>query len=178
MANWNAREAAITTELDRAVHEHRGAKQEATNAQVRYHSAREALASIRRLATEMLSRKAMADWLDNHPDVRFMGMSIGDAILTILEKRANEAAWAHANSRHEADERNRQVYYPYMSVDEITAELESGGFEFRSITPRREVNAALLKLQGVKREGARYRKEDSAKILERVISIADDDVPF
>jgi hypothetical protein len=125
----------------------------------------------------MLSALEWAKWQDRHPDVRFMGMAVGDAIKAVLDDNAFNQAYAFARN---PDPEAR--YDPGLFLDQIVATLEGGGFEFRTLTPRREINAALMKLEGVEKKGAAYRVADADETLERCRAMFQDEargsVPF
>jgi hypothetical protein len=165
MDKINTRLQAMFDELDKALADYQNIKGSFMDARVRYQSARERFAGIRRLAGEMLPRRAWSDWLDKHPDVTFMGMPIGDAILLALEEKATRSALDHLTAK---DPKKPPHYDPSMNLDDIVSALERGGFEFRGLSPAREVNAALLKLPGVIKELGRYKKADADKTLEQL----------
>ena len=55
---------------------------------------------------------------------------------------------------------------PEASLTQIQEALDRGGFEFRTSTPLREVNAALINLVGVKKDGDLYVCTDAEKYLD------------
>jgi len=151
--------AAIYRELESALDEYREAKEQFVAARVRYQSAKEKFAGIRKLAADMLPRKDWLDWQDKHPAVEFMGMPIGDAIVGALINKAIETASDAVQ--------NKTEFRPHMFIDEIVAALEQGGFEFRGLTPRREINAALLKLDGVTKWKGAYKATEADEIFRK-----------
>ncbi len=64
--------------------------------------------------------------------VRFLGMRLADACLEVLKERGN------------------------LTVDELRDELDHGMFRFRTPSPLREMNAALLRHPNIRREDDRY----------------------
>ena len=107
---------------------------------------RERFARTKELAAAMMGA-AWYQWQATHPDVAFTGTQIGDAILNVLAKRAVDAAYQFAR------EETKQ-YFAAMGLDQIVEAMESGGFEFNSATPGREVNAALINLARVNKPSA------------------------
>lgn len=150
------RQAVIYDELDQAHETYIDAKSAYIDAQVRFESARERFSGLQRLAAEMLPTSALGQWRSKHSEVQFMGLPIGEAILKVLDIKAVNSAWGVV---FVPDEHKR--FWPFMLVGEIMAELETGGFEFQSATPLREINAALLKLEGVVKDGQKYKSAEA-----------------
>jgi len=158
---------AILSELERSRREYVEAKEQLDTARAIFETAREKFATVKRLASEMLPWIEWYEWEQQHQDVALAGMPIGEAILSILRTKTAEAAFTcAANPEAKFD--------PDMILDEIVEALESRGFEFRSATPGREVNAALINLEGVKkgRLGA-YRAADADETLKVIMEIAE-----
>ena len=161
MARPPERIAAVYDEVDKAHSDYLEAKAAYIDAQVRYESARERFSGLCRLAAEMLPTGAWNQWQDRHPEIRFFGLAIGDSIVKILDAHAFEAAWDFAYGKS-------KEFRPHLSADEIQTKLEEGGFEFKGATPLREVNGALMKLEGATKEQGRYRAADAKATLEWV----------
>ncbi len=70
--------------------------------------------------------------------VRFLGMRLADACVEILKERGS------------------------VTMEELREELDNGMFRFNTPTPMREINAALLRQQHVRREGDRWVYESPA----------------
>lgn len=169
MTDTPARVQALLEELSRDVESYESAKQEIERARVHYEIARERFSRIRTLAASMLSAGDWQSWLRKHPNLKYIGSQIGDAISTLLTHRAFESA-------HNVGEGKDKKYRPAATMEMIASELEIGGFEFRSTSPFREVNAALIKLTGVKKNTAGlYMTEESHEILNYYISDEDYD---
>lgn len=180
-----ARLNAIVAEMEKAAEDYSSAKGEFDAANVRLEVARERFSAVRRIASELLSDDDLFLWMDVHEGVRFVAMPIGQAIVDALRSAAIVSAFAIQRKKATA-------FDPAKNIDEIIQALEVGGFEFRSPTPKREVNAALMKLEGVvKLDDDRYLSVDSYDILERVVgkdtakaitaasqTTGDDEVPF
>jgi len=166
MKDKSRRVEAIQQELDRATEDYIQSKNEFEAARVRFEVARDNFASIKRLATAMLPSWEFYEWQSGHPGVQYVALPIGEAILSALRSRAYDNATRCA-------EKKGIVYYPWMGVDLIIHWLESGGFEFRTTTPGREVNAALIRLEGVKKdeESGLYAIVDADEILERMTKL-------
>lgn len=152
---------AIKAELDRSVAEYLRAKDEFERTQVEFETAREKLGGITRLASEMLDTLDWIMWQITHPNIRFVAMPIGDAILGALQTKASTAANEILNDP-------KQEFHPAMFLGEICKELDKGGFMFRTPTPMREANAALMNLKGVtKTQDGWYQIENAQTILEK-----------
>lgn len=72
------------------------------------------------------------DWKEVLAKVRFIGMRLGDACMHLLEE------------------------YRTLTSDEMREKLDKGQFRFRSGSPLREINAALLRQPKVKKEEDRW----------------------
>lgn len=84
-------------------------------------------------------------------------MKLGEAIIEALQNAAFEAAATHY--------RTRQRFDPSVTLERLQEALERGGFEFRTAAPLREVNAGLIHLDGIVKDGGRYKAADSDEIL-------------
>jgi len=184
----------MKTQLDQVSEEYLNAKEYFDEARVTYEVAREKFASVRRLAVNVLSPQDWYSWRSAHQSVQYTGLKLGDAIEFVLEGRAYEAAQAYWQ---EIARKGKSGYRPAMTLDQIQEALERGGFEFRSTTPRREVNAALINATTVKKEKGWFtalRADEILKEMDFVKAIEhsrieeekalaakmtnDDDVPF
>lgn len=169
MADKSVRANVILEELAKAYAAYRNSRQAAITTATVARSDREKFAGLSGLAEEMLSKKEWSEWQDAHPDVRFMGMNLGTAILEALTATAVESAWSFYAAVAPAIPK---PFNPWMTVDELVSVLENGGFEFRSITPAREINAALMKLDGVEKRDdmgtAKYKMSDADVAFEKV----------
>lgn len=155
---------AIKTQLDFAAEEYIEARDNFQEAQVAYESARDKLAGVKQLAGTMMSPYDWHMWADEHKNIRFVGTSLGDAILTVLSSHAYTQAWLVVSNVQ-----LRGLYDPTMPKDSIVEQLEVGGFDFRTSTPNREVSAAMLRLEGMEeREDGTYAVISHAEILSYV----------
>src|SRR6266849_4882693 len=159
----HARIKAIQLQLDRAALEYTDAQKEFEVARINFQAARERFAGIKRMAHDALGHGAWFDWQDEHENVRYAAMPIGEAIRQALTNNAFESA-------EEATENPTRKFSPGMAIEEIAEVLESGGFEFQTTGHLREVNAALMRLKGTKRNKTTgdYEAADAAEILEIV----------
>lgn len=146
------------SQLDKTSEEYIGAKDAFDAARVEYEIAREKFASVRRLASGVLSPTDWWTWRIEHEAVQYTGLKIGEAIIEALEGYAYSAAYKHWESG--------APYAPSMSLEQLQETIERGGFEFRSTTALREVNGALLNLDRIERlTSGRYRVKDADDIL-------------
>ncbi len=154
---------AIEAELDRAAEEYTGAKDTFQEAQVAYETAREKLAGVKALATEMMPPNDWFKWQSENLGVTYLGMSLGDAIIAVLQNHAYTQAQLHVPFDLIT------AYRPSMPKDSIVEVLEAGGFDFRTTTPLREISAALLRLDGVEEQSdGEFVLTVADQILERV----------
>jgi hypothetical protein len=110
------------------------------------------------LATEVMTPNEWKQWLHTNERVRYVGVETGPAVLEVLRNYALEVLFVH----HVTEERPVDVS---LNLDEIIGRLRAGGFEFRSGAPLREVNAALMKLQGVEKlKAGTYRLADISAV--------------
>lgn len=172
MKDKTKRVEAIEQELDRAAEDYVEAKNEFEGARVRFGVARERFASIKRLAAAMLPSWEFYEWQGNHPNVQYAASPIGEAILSVLQGTAYSRALQHL-------EKKKGAYWPWMSMDSIIDTLESGGFDFRTTTPAREVNAALIRLEGVRKHEKKgvYAIENAGEILENLTKVYEEALP-
>ena len=178
-----ARIKAILVELDKVAAEYTDARTEFETAKVHFETARERFAVVKRIASELLGWNDWYQWQTEHQGVKFAGAGIGEAIIEALHHAAVLSAIDVSNE-------SGRKFVPDMTIDGIVEALESGGFEFRTATPKREVNAALMKLEGVRKLGdsGKYEADDAYEVLEFIagkeaVEAAkakddDDDVPF
>jgi hypothetical protein len=163
-----ARIKAILAELERVAAEYVENQKQYQGAHVHFQAARERFASIKRIASEMLAFNDWYDWQASHSHVRYAAMTIGEAIREALHVRAFDAAAAVVHSVESA----RANFSPGMTLEQIADALEKGGFEFRTSTPKREVNAALIKLDGITKNTKtdEYEIGDAAEILQMFLA--------
>ncbi len=162
MAN-TTRVRAIMGELNRAAEEYVEARGHFEAIRVQFAAAKEKFAGIRKLAAEMLPGTEWHQWQEDHRDLALCGLGIGDAILNVLSQKAYNAAFDNITSK------GKTKYAPMMFLEEIVEEVENGGFEFDTATPRKEVSAALINLKGVaKLANGRYQSADHAEILQNM----------
>src|SRR5207244_4063766 len=95
------------------------------------------------------------------PSLKYVGEDLGTSIQQLLRGHAYDMAiqYVHGKSK---------TYVPWMGPTAIASALEDGGFEFNSLSPGREVNAALINLKGIKKKPSQYAVEDADEILEDV----------
>jgi len=151
----------ILVELEKTSNEYSAAIQNLQRARGQFEAAREKFTGIRRLASEMLTSYDWYKWREKSPGVRYAGMSIGEAVLEALEGRAYASAFSHVVHQEE--------FSPDMTMDALLPALESGGFDFQTATPLRELNAALINLKGVEKRGNAFRVSNANEILTETI---------
>lgn len=149
---------AILGELNRAAMDYIYAKASYETTRVTFEAAREKFAGVKRLASEMLTSMDWYMWRQEHPNAMYAAMPIGEAILEVLDNHTYAVAFAYA-------EGGADKFRPFMSMEKIVEALESGGFEFRSTSPLREVNAALINLAGVTKTSSGYQRDDAEETL-------------
>ena len=150
---------AILRELEAATDEYDDRKKEFEIARVKYEVARERFAKTKEMARSMMGYRDWGQWQADNPDVKFSGTQLGNAIIEILSSTAWKAAEAFTENKSNA-------FQPSVSLESIARELEEGGYEFKSIAPMREANAALIKLKGVtKNTWNWYFANDADEIL-------------
>lgn len=160
---------AVLLQLDRVASDYKEAKESFESARVEFEAAREKFASVKQLAAGMLTSNDWWAWQQQNQSVKYAAMPIGDAILESLREHTFAAAWRSV-------EGEQASFMPHCSMDELVAQLEAGGFDFRSSTPRREVNAALLNLNGVAKDGEMYLLDEADKMLHFVQSMHDSEM--
>jgi len=150
---------AILAELEKSSAEYVQTKETLGGARTQFEAAREKFSGVRRLAGEMMTSMDWHAWKDEHPAVQYAGISTtGDAILQALRDRAFDSAYSFIAGKI-------PEFSPEMTIERLLETLESGGFEFQSITPLRELNAALINLKGITKTDYQYRIEDADDIL-------------
>lgn len=147
------RSKTIWAELERATAEYLQAKHAFEQAQILFESAKEKFSGIKRLASEILDPVSLFQWQQSHPVVQYAGMSIGDVILAVLRGRALSSDKAE------------------MMLHEIVETLNAGGFEFKTPSPLREVNAALINLEGVEKTKFGYKISENDAIVKLVKTV-------
>lgn len=163
-----ARIEAAISQLDRAAESYLESREELEAARVRFRAASDALANARRMADDLLSSRDLFAWRREHPEVQYAGMSASEAIEELLTGTNENAAWSHC-------EDEKRPYPAWFTLERIVEALEAGGFEFRSATPLREINAALINLKTVRKHEAAgaYTSADAEEILERTRALYD-----
>ncbi len=167
--NESRRVRAIRGELERAVKDYNDARGALEDAQLAFDVALEKFSSVRRLASEIMSGRDWYLWQMQNKNVQYAAMPIGEAIVAVLRTRAYDMAFDHAKDQ------SPDPFSPSADLDEIVASLEAGGFDFRTTTRNREVNGALLKLEGVtKLPNGNYEISDASVILRVMVDIVAD----
>jgi hypothetical protein len=158
---------AILDELDRAAAEYVETHKTLQAARVHFTAARERFASVKRIASDILSFADRYDWDERHGNVRYAAMTIGEAVREVLRDRAFAAAGQAIHSDSDPAAR----FSPGMTLEQIVDALETGNFEFKG-APRRETNAALIRLDGVTKdeETDEYAIEDAGEILQMFVA--------
>ena len=146
MQQQSKRTQAIQAELDAAAAQYVQAREDFQEAQIVFEAAREKLASLKRLAVSVMSAYELVEWQKRHLNVSFVGSTIGEAIVSVLEQAAWMQAWKVAQGEDD-------VYTPKVAKESLVIVLEQGGFDFRTSTPGREVHAALIRLEGATEQG-------------------------
>ena len=157
----NPRHRTIFGELEKARNEFVTAREICIAAQMARDAAKEKFIAMRRLAHEAVSGAEMWEWEENHKDVKYVGMDIGDAIERVLEMHAWQSALDHI------DDPGRFRYSPAMADDALVEELEAGGFEFKSSSPLREIHAAVINKKSVTKLTGGYRTAKAKDLLEQ-----------
>jgi hypothetical protein len=153
---------AILGQLGTAAEEYISARAEFEKAKTNFEAARDKLSAIKRIAVDVLDRHQWYMWQAENESVKYAGLSIGDAIRDALWENAYDAAIQVHNKQ-------TTKYSPSLHIDQIEEALEDGGFEFRG-TPKREIHAACIRLDGVEKigESSRFRLTDYLNILEQI----------
>jgi len=153
-----SRMQAIVAELDRSAAEYTRCRAERDAANVRFEAARDRFASVKRIANNILGGEEWWAWAFRNRSVMYAGMAIGEAICSALLCQAIECA---------IDSRGDQAAYdPALTMEQLYEALDGGGLEFTSNAPRREVNAALMKQDGVKKlDDGRYEAADAEEVF-------------
>lgn len=165
----SVRVRAILGELDDAAKEYDDVKRQFEMSRVRFEVARERFAKTKELASVMMGHRDWFEWQSIHPNVKYAGSPLGDTIVGILYSNAWETAEIFV-------EKKSPGYQPSLSLESIARILEEGGYEFKSIAPMRETNAALMKLKGVMKNSIGWYQVDNADgILEELKKFAESD---
>ena len=164
-------EEAISNQLNAAADEYAAAKAEFDRSQIRYEVAKKRLAVTKTFASDVMTPSEWGDWLLRHHKVRFAGVTIGEAIVEALRGHASRIAWEGAMAGEGTEEVG-------MKLEGILKALRAGGFEFRGLTPLREINAALINVTGVRKldeEGA-YTVENLDEVVNAAVVEAHEDM--
>ena len=152
----------IEQELNRGAAEYLEARDIYVQVRTRFEAICMKFGGVRELAAQVMGHGDFVGWLCDHEEVQFVGTPIGEAIYSVLYSHAEQCAQDALGS-----DDNENTYVPFMDLDGIVEALEAGGFEFKSATPRREVNAALMQLKKVKsRSTGFYEVENAEQIFE------------
>ena len=146
----DTRKEPLWNELDVAAAGYAKAKQAFDYARVSFEVAKRRLEVTKQLASQVVPSMEWYDWLQAHVAVRYAGMSIGEAVLDYVRRSTYDF---YENATAEEFEGN----VPIFGLENFRSELIRGGFEFRTLTPLRELNAALINLSGVKKDGDWYK---------------------
>jgi hypothetical protein len=153
-----SRMQAILVELDRAAGEYTRRRAERDAANVRFQAARDRFASVKRIANDILGGDEWWHWAVRNRNVMYAGLPVGEAIRDALAFHAIDCA---IDCRGD-----RAAYDPAVTMEQLYQALDEGGFEFTSSAPRREVNAALMRLDGItKLDDGRYEVADAESML-------------
>lgn len=153
----------ITEELRRDAEEYSAAKEDLKRSRVRFEIAKKRIAATKELAREVMGDKEWQQWRAKTDDVKYIGVPIGKAIEQVLRDHAHQCVFMHTHVDP------TQAGTVALSLEQIAEVLDKGGFEFRSIAPLREVNAALINLNGiVKVAGNKYQPTDLEDIIVQV----------
>ena len=101
------------------------------------------------------------------------GMTLSDAVAHVLDAKAADAARETAWSWLESGSEPRD-FAPWMSAEDIVAELQRGGFQFGSEVPLHEVDSALVNLRGVEKQGGLYKTTRADAILDKTTDFVTD----
>jgi len=146
--------ATILVEFHQSVKEYVEVKQEFDKIRAKLGTKWEKLKAVKSLLADCLPGTELTKIDVYYPNIRFVAMPIGDAIKATLQRHAFVSAKNHIQNP-------LTPYKPALGLEEIYRILDAGGFEFQSATPRREINAALMRLQGVEPlENGRYQIAD------------------
>jgi len=155
-----SRMAALLRNLDKAAQEYQRTKTLYDRARVDFEMAEGQFTRTKELASEMMTKLDWYHWQSDHPTVRYAATQIGPTIIQVL----GDQAWLGAL---EFLQGNVEQYLPALFIESIANELETGGFDFRSTSPLREINAALINLAGVlKTDQGAYYVANTNEILE------------
>lgn len=156
----SSRIRAIKAELEKCAKEYQATKEQLDKAEIEYDAAREKFSYVRRRASDLMSAQEWWAWRLAHSHVLYAGMPIGEAIDDVLWGTAWDSAFAIVNNK------SKRAFDPTMTFQEIYKELDKGGFEFRTPSPLREINAAMMQLKNVvKFEQGKYMRADAENVL-------------
>lgn len=156
---------AIKAELEKCANEYQGAKEQLDKAEIEYEAVREKFRYVRKRASELMSDAEWYGWRLAHTHVLYAGTPMGEAIEELLWSYAWDTAVTAIQSTGDI------VFEPAKSLQEIYKDLDNGGFEFRSASPLREINAALMQLKTiVKLPTDKYQRADADEIFKNVRS--------
>jgi hypothetical protein len=105
----------------------------------------------------------------------YFGMTLSDAVAHVLNAKAADAARETAWSWLEPGSEPRH-FAPWMSAEDIVAELQRGGFQFGSEVPLHEVDSALVNLRGVEKRAGFYKTRRADAILDKTTEFLTDHV--
>jgi hypothetical protein len=159
---------AMYDQLQKTSAEYISAKEQLERSRVDFEAAKEKFAGVRRLASGMLTSLDWYKWKERNPQVQYACMSIGEATLQTLRDRAYDSAFNYMT-------KEGSEFSPEMTMERILETLESGGFDFYTATPLRELNAALINLKGITKTDSGFRAEDADDIFEKSTGPPDDE---
>lgn len=151
---------AIWQELDAATKEYGEAKNLFDGARIRFEVAKRRLEATKQLASEVIPQAVWENWLSSHRPVKYAGASIGEAAVDYILSATHDFYENATDSQFD--------HRPLFRLDDIRQGLVRGGFEFRTLTPNRELHASLIKQTEVKKEYDYYVAMNAAEIAAKV----------
>ena len=156
---------AILNKVESAIEEYKAALAAYEVARLEFTLARERYVRTKELAFAMMTLQEKWEWSQAHPELQFMRGSVGEAIDSVIFNACIRQCMAFVAGKAES-------YVPRFSVDQLVDALRRGGFEFKSATPGREVNAALMRLKDIEKNGLDYIPSD--EVAEDVLKAVKD----
>lgn len=145
----------VMQKLQSAIDEYKAARAQYELARMEFELARERYLRTKDMAFEMMPLKERLESFELYADLQFLGENIGDAIRKIMVDACVRMCMDFVVGKS-------ATYEPCLSVEDLVKALKDRGFEFKSATPGREVNAALMRLYGIKKKSTCYSLMEDA----------------
>ncbi len=148
--------ASIWKELDSATAEYTVAKDVFDETRVKFEVAKRRLEVTKQLASEAITSWEWEQWVREHKSVSFAGLAVGEAVLALLERETRDSI----REQLEKGVVDKGFTRPALMLEQIRQHLIRGGFEFKGLTPLREINAAVLNKAGIEQTDELYFLSD------------------